>query len=879
MLNENYIPEIDKKNFLLNNNDINRYNQRVLGIFLYALRVSLTIFIFDDKEKYFFSYLIMTENSSEEIKDILDNSFIPGYSSNEKGLKDKDKDIKYYFNDNDSSITSLTLRFILYSNFLFDILIKKLNDDDINNYSLYGNYSCLRMLFCIWNALEKKLINNKTPIIEIYFNLFIKFLPYILKKCTLETIEDKNKLEEFETEFKQFIEKCLENYKEYSLNFIDTKMKFIIQELNNPLKYDFNEFPLLTYYTTQSKPNRDKIINKINKEKNDNLLILNSFFDSEYLDEGSEKTIISNAFNIGKYFTSLINDKLVIIIKHIGKYEKLRSLLDYMQLREVDIIFGEDIEAFKIKKVLTENFSRIKDNMKNEINKINENIEGLINNKIKYDNNYKYLFNEIYEEKEYFNSLDFELINFNLSEISNYNHYAFLLSEYMYRKSFDNNIHTVDYYNYKDYDINFTEADEHLFSILFFNKKILMDIDYSKKCYISKFDLFNKISGNQNFLKDYLIEYPTREELTLEQIKNINNTIVQIINKMQITECKNKLENKIKEEIEELKRNIEEKKKNINENENKDNKNKEKEIINCIEFDKLLDIKKLEEQIEEKEYLIDILNYKYEKAISSLKAKFIIDICFTLRELLHYNYSLNLNEELPLLYILDNLQLFRFEKDKLILLFEHNENIKLSHLFSLYEYFESLAFPKFIYQLNNDYFAQIPIYLSKKIIYIFNNEEIKKIINFTKIEFIEAIRKCICRYLTSSNIGKEFIVEELDMDLFELLLKKDLWGKNIEMIKIKESFNYINNYIKFPLKVKHIFNLFELLIKIENNNYLTLTDFQEKKEKVKRKSEKLIFKEIPKLEIKVEIKEEENEEKIAFPQIVNEQVQKSGISK
>ena len=125
----------------------NKYNQRVLGIFLYALKISLFIFIFDNKEKYFYSYLIMSENSSEKIKDILNNSYIPGYDLNQKGLKGRDKDIKYYFNNNDYNIASLTLRFILYSNLLFDLLTKKLNEEDINNYSLYGNYSCLRMLF------------------------------------------------------------------------------------------------------------------------------------------------------------------------------------------------------------------------------------------------------------------------------------------------------------------------------------------------------------------------------------------------------------------------------------------------------------------------------------------------------------------------------------------------------------------------------------------------------------------------------------------------------------------------------------------------------------------------------------------------------------
>ena len=118
------------------------------------------------------------------------------------------------------------------------------------------------ILAIIINSIAKLLINNGTPIIEIYFNLIIKYFPYILKKCTLETIQSREKTENFEYEFKSFIKACLKNYAEYSLNFIDTKMRFIIQELNNPLKYDFDEFPFLAFYSIQSKPNRDDFINK-----------------------------------------------------------------------------------------------------------------------------------------------------------------------------------------------------------------------------------------------------------------------------------------------------------------------------------------------------------------------------------------------------------------------------------------------------------------------------------------------------------------------------------------------------------------------------------------------------------------------------------------
>ena len=510
---ENYIPKINFKNFISDNNETNKYNQRVLGIFLYSLKISLTTFIFDEREKYFYSYLIMTENTSKDILDILDNSYIPGYDLDKKGLKEQKKNKDYYCSRWDTSISSLTLRFILFSNLFFTILTNKLNENDINSYSINGNYSCLRMIVCVWNCLEKKLIDNGQPIIEIYFNLIIKYLPYILKKCTLEAIKSREKTRDFVEEFRKYINKCLDNYEEYSLNFIDTKMRFIIQELNNPLKYDFNEFPLLTYYTLQSKPNRDDIIDKIDNDNN--FLILNNFFNSKNPNSINFKNI--NLFNLGKYFVKSINDGLVLVVKQIKKYEKLFEL--FKSQYELSGAFGnfeDPIESININNWLV-SLDSLEERIRESINNINKIIEGLLNDKIKYNSSYKYLFNEIYEEKEYLKPFDFEIINLNLSEISKYEHYAYLLINYIYRNNFKSN-QSIDYFNYKKFSINSTELDENLFSILLFNKKVLLDVDYSKKFFIQKYDIFNKITNNQCFLSNYLFKYPTREELTIEQI-------------------------------------------------------------------------------------------------------------------------------------------------------------------------------------------------------------------------------------------------------------------------------------------------------------------------------------------------------------------------
>ena len=147
----------------------------------------------------------------------------------------------------------------------------------------------------------------------------------------------------------------MDNYQDYSLNFIDTKMRFIIQEQNNPLKYDFDEFPFLTYYSLQSKPNRDDIIEKINNNNNINYLILNKFFNSS--PKSSVKTRELQKFslyNLGKYFVNSINGQLILNINEIEKYQKLfelfKSQLYESNLYEISKYFEGSIDSISVKK-------------------------------------------------------------------------------------------------------------------------------------------------------------------------------------------------------------------------------------------------------------------------------------------------------------------------------------------------------------------------------------------------------------------------------------------------------------------------------------------------------------------------------------------------
>ena len=109
-------------------------------------------------------------------------------------MKDQKNDKDYYFERWDSgSISDLTLRFILYSKLLSNLLTKKINESDINNYTIKDGYSCLRTSVCIWTAIEKKLIKDEKPIIDIYFNSIIKYLPYFLRQCVPDTVKEGRK--------------------------------------------------------------------------------------------------------------------------------------------------------------------------------------------------------------------------------------------------------------------------------------------------------------------------------------------------------------------------------------------------------------------------------------------------------------------------------------------------------------------------------------------------------------------------------------------------------------------------------------------------------------------------------------------------------------
>ena len=193
--------------------------------------------------------------------------------------------------------------------------------------------------------------------------------------------------------------------------------------MNNPLKYDFYEFPFLKYYTVQSKPNKKDIINKIG---NDNkYLIINSLKNIKPDSQGCFCQFLP-WLNLGKYFVNYLNGELIVTVKGIGKYSELFKILSSQ---------FENISNIKDKIIKLDKLNKFEININECISESNKKISELINDNIKYEDSYKYLFSEIYDTKEITNIFETEFMNFNLTEISGYKQYTLLINDYIYRNS------------------------------------------------------------------------------------------------------------------------------------------------------------------------------------------------------------------------------------------------------------------------------------------------------------------------------------------------------------------------------------------------------------------------------------------------------------
>ncbi len=231
-----------EKSKLGNFGDSNKmFNQRILGILIYSFRISFISQIKNNKDFCFYGKIISDKTNRDELINLLNNAYIPGFNSSTQGLNNQNLSENSFNNINENrKILDLCLRFILYSHLFHAFIMNKISDSNMNTFTIDQNNSCLQVLIKIYNNLENALNKKDIGKIEIFINILTKHLPKYLNIYSfaiLKIIIMRN----FENQFNQLINKYIENMPEYQIYYFDYEMKYKIQETNNPLVYNIDK--------------------------------------------------------------------------------------------------------------------------------------------------------------------------------------------------------------------------------------------------------------------------------------------------------------------------------------------------------------------------------------------------------------------------------------------------------------------------------------------------------------------------------------------------------------------------------------------------------------------------------------------------------------
>ena len=255
------------------------FNHRVLGILIYSFRISFISQIKKEKDLCFYGKIISEKTNTSELINLLNKAYIPGFNSRTQGLNNQDLSENSFNNISENrQILDLCLRFILYSHLFHAFIMNKIPESNMNTFTIDQNNSCLQVLIKIYNNLENVLNKKDIGKIEIFLNLLTKHLPKYLEIYSVaDSTNNYNSMINFENQFNELINKCIENMPEYQMYYFDYEMKYIIQETNNPLLYNIDKYPYMKYFVVQAKPNCLEIKNKLNNNK-DKYPILDSIF-------------------------------------------------------------------------------------------------------------------------------------------------------------------------------------------------------------------------------------------------------------------------------------------------------------------------------------------------------------------------------------------------------------------------------------------------------------------------------------------------------------------------------------------------------------------------------------------------------------------------
>ena len=753
ILQKNLSNKIANNNFKLGNftDDLNseHLNNKTLSIIIYIIRFCLHSYSAageidkNSNKEYFYSKLI-DYNSKEDITNIINNNFIPGrigqlktkgikrISLQELCLKDfENKDNIIKEEPKIDLITIIVLRFLFYSHLFFANLLDKINEGTFSsNYTITEDYSCLRIIIALWDTLnsEQLILGNETNKVQIFLNRVNKEISKYYALC--DDFTNIDNVNNFEKKINEYIIKCIKEYDTFKLIYVDKTMKAIIQQNNFPLSYG-DDYPYMKYFVLISYPNIENLKEKIKgKEENQKLFLTQKMMEyDENLSDEKFRNLIENK----------ITFKNLLVLMNIATL----SPFSYQNNNVLDLIMNNKNIIQKYYKFLNYFGSLEKLNKEalkfcNASNEISKKFLENFLNKLKYKNNY--LYKNIRRPIHSQHAINDESIIFDLDKISNYKSYPHLLSKYIYKDIFTENIKQseyidfdikIDYNNYEKFNIDLEEFEDELESIILPNKRLFYSDEYNKTS-IYNFDAFkNKNSALlSNFIRLYKkdFEYINCQEI-IDKIIHFN-------------ENKNLINIFIGEIIDTyfLIFNIKFKEENNN---NKD----------FYEFNNLMK-NKLKDNLIEKIESNDNINIK-----NQIIFNFIFCIYNNLLKIIYFLNEQSVSLEISLYDFIINLPDIYNISFYAKYFFEENKELKLKHLYYIFEDFEKFLFPFILLQVNDNYKKELYDEDKENIInYFINNNKNFEEPKFTLNICLDAIRKFISRYLISSNINEEKII-------------------------------------------------------------------------------------------------------------------------
>jgi len=595
----------------------------------------------------------------------------------------------------------------------------------------------------------------------------------------VENCKNENKKNEFQNEFNELITKCINNYSEYQTYFIDYSMKNIIQEYNYPLRYKDQIYPYMKYFVVFGKPNIIDIKDKITNENH----LLNSIYNNSNYD-------FKCLENFKNY--NLIVNNLIKNLSYSSYYEKISSkkINEINLLKEKMPLIFELIEKNQNDKNLEEIKNATIENLNNLIKEQYNKFIECQNKNLLMSIRYKYCFKRCFRKINIQDCYNDEHINFKLSSFSNYNFFHSNYSDFISRKSFDKN-KKVNYNDYQEFDIDIKNLEEKLFSLLFYRKKIF---NKTINTITFRYDGLNKDENHTFIIRNFLKKYPNYIDMDDDLIEKFNSV----------------LNNELKNTASNLE------------------KTQNDKIYFSDDLDELFDKRKLSELLYKKlnlscEQLMK--TYKDNVVLSKKIITIILDMAFSIQELFKYLVEFNLSEDIPLFFVYKNLTENLFNTENLKSIFVQFKDLRIKHLYSLYEYIELILFPFFLNQINPCYSDSISTFTIDHLKMLFDNDEFKEKISINEYELKEAIRKFICRNLVSSEKSE---VVKRDENLFLLLINHELWNcsssDDENFSKIRDSLTNINNLLVEPILVESTLSLFDILLEYKKPKKMQLVE-------------------------------------------------------